>query len=132
MIFFLQIEDLIKKNYIMFKNYLMLLMIFFGALNVVEAQEVRGTVLDDSAFSLVLGNVINPFSMLGRMGWARISDSVRYTTSFTPIARDAPPASDANTIEPWNLDEGSGTTAAAQVASPTNDGTIANGSWGSE
>jgi len=65
----------------------------------------------------------------GGIAWLRISDVIRYTVGFTPAAKDAPPASDANTIEQWNFNTGSGTTATAEESSPTNDGTITAESW---
>jgi len=65
----------------------------------------------------------------GDMGWTRLSSVKRYSGAFAPPSRVAPPAIDGDTIEQWNIDEGSGTTAAAQVSSPTNDGTISGATW---
>lgn len=58
------------------------------------------------------------------IAWARISNVQRYWIGGpTPPALDSPPAVDANTIEQWNFNEGSGTSTAAEVNS-ANDGTI--------
>jgi hypothetical protein len=73
------------------------------------------------------GGVLNRHH--GNIGWVRLSNVKRYTGAFTPPARDAPPAVDGNTVEQWNMDEGEGTTAAAQVTSPTNDATITGATW---
>lgn len=87
-----------------------------------------GSIVSDAAQSLQIGkNDSNAFN--GAIGWVRISDTVRYTTNFTPDARLAPPVVDGNTVEQWNMDEGTGTTVAAQVSSPTNDGAITDGTW---
>ena len=64
----------------------------------------------------------------GAAGWLRISDNKRYTAAFAPPSRTSPPAVDANTIEQWNMDDGGGTTIAAQVNS-NNNGTLSNGVW---
>lgn len=44
----------------------------------------------------------------GKIGWMRISNTVRYSGAFTPIARCSPPETDANTVALWRLTEGSG------------------------
>lgn len=69
------------------------------------------------------GNILN-----GKIAWARLSNVVRYAAGFTPPAIDAPPAVDANTVEQWNLNEGTGATAAAEV-NAVNNGAITDGTW---
>ena len=88
-----------------------------------------GTIVSDAAQSMTIGKSNETSSFNGAIGWMRLSNSIRYSGSFTPAARDAPPAVDGNTVEQWNLDEGVGLTAAAQVSSPTNDGTITAATW---
>lgn len=92
----------------------------------------------DAAYDLEIGHQAGsaesvwPFA--GKVGWLRISNNDRYSgdagTAFTPPGRGTPPATDVNTVELWKFDEGTGTNLAAQVASPTNDGTMnANWAW---
>ena len=97
-----------------------------------STQNRVGVIESDAANVLKIGNrLAGDRELDGGIAWVRISDIVRYTAGFTPDAKDSPPASDANTVEQWNFNEGSGATAAAEESSPTNDGTISNGSWGS-
>lgn len=64
----------------------------------------------------------------GILGWVRLSNSIRYAPAgFTPPS--LMPSADANTVEQWAMNEGSGTTITATVSAPTNNGTLANGSW---
>ena len=64
----------------------------------------------------------------GDIAWVRISDTVRWTSDFTPAAKDAPPTIDGNTVEQWNFNDGSGATATAEVDG-NNDGTITDYDW---
>lgn len=94
-----------------------------------------GTPSADAAYDLQF-SISSAQSWEGKMAWVRISNNDRFGgaagTNFVPPAIDAPPATDANTIEQWNLNDGSGTTAAAEVSSPTNDGTINGATWVSD
>jgi hypothetical protein len=94
-------------------------------------QNRDGLVLTDSGVSLGIGNRLSDSGRTwdGGIAWVRISNIVRYTSGFTPPAKDSPPATDANTVEQWNFNDGSGSTAEAEESSPTNDGTITDGSW---
>lgn len=83
---------------------------------------------DDSSNPLFIGRSPSSREWDGDIAWVRISDNIRYTSDFTPPAKDAPPATDANTVEQWNLNDGSGTTAVAEV-SASNNGTITDGEW---
>jgi len=67
----------------------------------------------------------------GAISWARISNNIRYTTSFTPPPRTSPPSTDANTMGLWKLDEGTGATIADSSANG-NTGTLANGTWNTD
>lgn len=94
-----------------------------------------GNYVADNGWDLIYGakrTLTNSFD--GYYGWQRISDTARYTAPgpFTPPERCVMPAVDGNTVELWHYDEGSGATVAAEVSSPTNDGTITLGSWGCE
>jgi len=73
----------------------------------------------------VEGDWGNPFN--GAMGWVRLSDVRRYTADFLPSR--AFPGADGNTVEAWNINDGTGATVVAQVTSPGNDGTAANPEW---
>jgi hypothetical protein len=89
----------------------------------------NGAVKSDAAFNGSIGcGYDGAYRMTGRVGWVRISNNVRYTVAFTPIARNAPPASDANTIRLFKMDEGSGTTI-NDTSANAQDGTLTAGSW---
>ena len=88
-----------------------------------------GDIVSDAGDNLVIGQAGAGASLAGRAAWIRLSNNKRYTSNFTPDAKDSPPAVDANTIEQWNFNDGSGATATAEVNS-SNNGTITDGSWG--
>jgi hypothetical protein len=88
-----------------------------------------GAIKSDAAFNASIGCAYDTNNrMTGRVGWVRISNIVRYTGTFTPIARNAPPASDANTIRLFKMDTGAGT-AIVDSSSNAQNGTLANGTW---
>jgi len=89
-----------------------------------------GAVVSDAAQNLRFGNISSYFR--GGIGWARLSNNVRYSAPFTPSARDTVPTVDGNTVELWAVDEGTGLTVAASVSSPTNDGAITGATWMAE
>jgi hypothetical protein len=96
-----------------------------GAL--IGASAGAATVADSSADNVVsslAGNRLN-----GKVAWIRLSNIVRYTGAFTPPAIDEPPAIDANTVEQWNLNDGTGSTAVASVKPSTNNGAITGATW---
>ncbi len=64
-------------------------------------------------------------AMRGFIADVRVSDSERYTATFTP---ERQLASDANTLGLWKLDEGTGTTA-ADGSGNGNTGTISGATW---
>jgi len=101
-----------------------------GSLSATAPTACAGTIRDDSSYNLIFGNDPTAVRTIdGDMSWFRLSDNIRYSGPFTPAAKDAPPASDGNTVEQWNLNDGSGATAAAEESTPTNDGAITDGSW---
>jgi hypothetical protein len=81
---------------------------------------------DDSAKDLLFGVDGGGHDWTGDLGWVRLSNTIRYTDTFDPPSRFTPPDLDANTIELWPVNEGQGTTIAATVSSPTNDGTFSS------
>jgi hypothetical protein len=88
-----------------------------------------GAVVDDAANSLTFG-AMNNFYFAGRIGWGRISSTVRYTpsTDFTPPPRGICPAGDANTVRLFPMNEGTGTTI-TDLSSNAQNGTLSNGTW---
>lgn len=89
-----------------------------------------GVYVADAAFNLEIGRLTNLSSYLeGAIGWLRLSDNDRHTAGTDFVPPRAKPANDGNTPEKWGLADGSGATAVADVTSPGNDGTIANGTW---
>jgi hypothetical protein len=92
---------------------------------------MTGNIISDAAYKLWLGanNDIDKF-FSGAMGWARVSNNVRYTpgTNFVPVR--TPPAADANTLAQWNMSEGTGTTVDnIGTIGAAADGTITAGTW---
>ena len=82
----------------------------------------------DAANDLHIGNeAFTVRTIDGAMAWFRFSDNKREVADF--IAPRLFPAADGNTIEAWSFDDGTGANIVAQVASPGNDGTLANGVW---
>ena len=82
----------------------------------------------DAANDLHIGNeAFTVRTIDGAMAWFRFSDNKREVADF--IAPRAFPGADGNTIEAWSFDDGTGANIVAQVASPGNDGTLANGVW---
>jgi hypothetical protein len=94
-----------------------------------------GNYISDTANALMLARLSTTASwyLTGGLAWVRVSNNDRFDAaggaSFSPPAKCTPPAADANTVELWALDEGAGSTAAASVTPPTNNGTITNGTW---
>lgn len=94
-----------------------------------------GAYITDAAASQMFGRIVS--SLDGVWGWQRFSDiNTRFKAGLVPvpatddfIAPRAFPAADGNTIEAWSFADGTGANIVAQVASPGNDGTLANGTW---
>lgn len=88
-----------------------------------------GSYVSDAAYNLKIGQDQQyGRSWNGYIAGVRLSNVIRYTTTFIPYPKDNPPAVDSNTIEQWNLNDGSGSIAVAEVNS-LNDGVLTNCSW---
>ena len=90
-----------------------------------------GAYVSDAAQDLIIGNdSTTAYTWNGKIGWCRISDSLRYTVgnTFTPPDRCTCPADDGDTVSLWCMTEGSGATAADENAN-ANDGTITGAAW---
>jgi hypothetical protein len=88
-----------------------------------------GNLVSDAACNLHFGWTAAPLD--AKIYWARLSNTLRYTDTFTPPSRLVPPDADDNTIEQWNFEEGQGTTLAALV-SANNNGTLQAANWGAD
>ena len=87
-----------------------------------------GNYVADAALAVRIGSYSDgTLSWDGQEGWARLSDSRRYTADFIPSR--TMPAADGNTVDQWGMADGSGATVAASVTSPGNDGTITGATW---
>lgn len=66
---------------------------------------------------------------VGRVGWCRISDVVRYAAPFSvrPVSY---PTVDAHTLAQWNVSEGSGSTLENAEGTSDYDGSIVGAKWG--
>lgn len=85
--------------------------IWLDGVLVKTSNALTGTVNSDATDDLILGvSVGNNTTFNGNIAWTRISNSVRYTTTFTPPSRFSPPAGDINTVAQYNMNEGVGTT----------------------
>lgn len=103
--------------------------LFFNGSLLTTSGAITGSIYSDAAHSVYLAREegISAYLQCG-IAWARLSDNLRYTGSYTAPTEDSPPAVDANTVEQWNLNDGSGGTASAEVNS-SNNGTITDGTW---
>lgn len=89
----------------------------------------NGAIVSDIGEDLTIGNrptLLNTWN--GEIGWVRISNTLRYTATFTPPSRCIFPANDANTVGLW-IREGVGATAFDHSGSG-NNGVIAAATWG--
>ena len=94
----------------------------------------NGDPKSDAAAKLYIGvqNASGAYGFLkGAIGWQRLSNSIRYTGTFTPPARTTFPAVDANTVRLFKMNEGSETTIIDYSANAQN-ATLANGTWVSD
>lgn len=89
-----------------------------------------GVIVTDAAQTLYMGaNADVSRAIEGAIAWARLSDIVRYTSTFVPPSPSDPPAVDANTVLQYNFGEGGGTTLDNEEGTAARDGTISNGVW---
>lgn len=92
-------------------------------------QAAIGNYVADAATGLYGGNdPLTAFSWLGRIGWMRISDSIRYTADFTPPPRCTIPDVDANTVGLW-VYEGAGPVTYNRVGTASTNGVIVVAYW---
>jgi len=90
----------------------------------------NGAIVTDVGDDLYIGNrndVARTFD--GHIGWVRVSDSVRYTTTFDPPNRCRIPDIDANTVAIWIGGECSGATIDNMETTAALDGTLADGDF---
>lgn len=89
-------------------------------------------IISDAAQSLKFGTrATSPdWKYAGEYGWIRVSNNIRYTVgvNFTPAARSAPPASDANTVRLFKVNEGTGATL-TDSSSNAQNATVTTGTW---
>jgi len=88
-----------------------------------------GAIGADTPSDLYIGSQpAGNIEILGNMGWCRVSNSVRYTTTFVPPPRIIYPTVDANTVRLFKLNEGTGTTIIDYSANAQN-AALSNGTW---
>jgi hypothetical protein len=105
------------------------LRLFVDGILVITSSAGVGAIASDSANDLFIGNNYNAGrAWNGALGWLRISNSIRYTANFIPLARNAPPANDANTVRLFKMDEGLGTTI-TDYSTNAQNATLSNGTW---
>lgn len=89
-----------------------------------------GAVVTDAATNLYIGSRNGTTNYAdASVGWARLSNTVRYSDTFVPPSRLNPPASDGNTIAQYNFREGAGVTLDNIEGTAARDGTITSGTW---
>ena len=87
-----------------------------------------GAVASDAALLLSIGNYSNLDRFFdGHVGWCRVSNVVRDIAAET-YTRDVPPASDANTVRLFLMDEGDGTVI-GDSSTNNSPATLASGVW---
>jgi len=97
-----------------------------GAL--LDSDAGAGTYGDDGPATLFVGCSSIGVNTADAIAWMRISDTIRYTSNFTPIARCSPPGPDANTVLLLRLLEGEGATV-ADSSGNGNDGALTDCTW---
>lgn len=90
------------------------------------APALTGTVTT-SAQAVEMGRNSEVEWLDGNIGWARISNTARYTANFTPS--EMLPKKDANVLAQWNFTEGRDTTLDNITGTATYDGTINGATW---
>lgn len=90
-----------------------------------------GDPVSDATQKLTVGGrngLVRSNALYGAVGWVRVSNSVRYAAPFTPAARSAPPAGDANTVRLFKANEGGGATIIDHSPNGLNV-TLVRGTW---
>jgi hypothetical protein len=91
-----------------------------------------GSITTDASISLLMGNSSTGGGdeFFGLIGWQRLSNVRRYTSSTIPVPElGNPPDIDVNTIAQWNMREASGSTLDNAEGTSSLDGTIAGAQW---
>lgn len=87
-------------------------------------QNRNGAIVSDAANDLRIGNrSVGGFNFDGGIGWVRVSNVVRYASTFTPPERCRLPDIDTDVVAQWIGVESSGTTIDNQEGTPGRDGT---------
>ncbi len=104
--------------------------VFVDGVDVTEISRIAGGAVSDTAQAVALGGYLGDAGtgFVGRLGWARVSDSARYPGSINGV--DQPPAVDGNTLAQWNMAEGSGSAVDNAEGTAAYDGVITGGTWG--
>lgn len=90
-------------------------------------QSSAGSAFGDSDYNMKLGGTsYDHQSFDGLMGWARISNTRRYTADFTPPDRCDLPISDGTTVALYLMEEGTGTVVDNAEGTAARDGTLLN------
>lgn len=93
-----------------------------------QSAATSGSYNGDAGTTLLLGQANDSVFLIVDLAWLRFSSTVRWTTSYVVPELRNPPAVDASTLEMWRLQEGAGTSAAAEV-SAANDMALVNPTW---
>ena len=87
-----------------------------------ETSTPAGAAVTDAANNWLIGsNSATTRSYDGKIDWVRIYDKQLSEAELQDVS-----AMSANLVEAWELEENTGTTAAAEISTPTNDGTLTN------
>lgn len=92
----------------------------------VDSDTGSADVLPANSRDVEMGRLESDYASI-RLAWGRISDSVRYTASFT--VPKSPPWPDANTVAQWDFIEGTGTSLNNREGTASYDGTISGATW---
>lgn len=100
--------------------------VFVNGVAGVTAPALTGTVTT-STQAVEMGRNSEVEWLDGNIGWARISNTARYTAAFTPPAML--PKKDSNVLAQWNFTEDRGTVLDNITGTATYDGTINGATW---
>lgn len=96
---------------------------------ITQSSASSGSYNDDAATICYLGHANDSTYLVVDLAYIRFSNTVRWTTTFTPPSRFLKPAADINTIEQWNFQDGTGSTVSAEVNSANNITLQTAGTW---
>lgn len=92
---------------------------------ITEASTPAGSAVSDASNNMIIGSTstfVREFD--GDMDWIRFYNKELSEAEIQDIATMS-----GSLVEAWELEENTGTTAGAEISSPTNDGTITSGTW---